>query len=281
MWAIRMAHEAQLCADGHGSCFVTLTYRDPIECTPDQVEGKHHIPDDWNLKKRDVQLFLKRLRKEFSDRKIRYYHCGEYGYRCIHGLDLKKVKCPMCNVGRPHYHACLFNVRFDDLESFSTSRSTGEPIYTSKKLESLWKKGFVQVGDLTVQSAGYTARYCLKKVTGKPQEEHYTRIELDGTITKLEPEYATMSNGIGKEWYEKYKGDVFPSNQVPVPGEEPYPQVPRYYDEKLRVEDEGLYELMKEKRLDHMLKNPGEYTPERLYAKYGVKKAQIENLDRS
>lgn len=71
-------------ADCHDSLplFVTLTYRDDFLPTEGVV-------------KRDVQLFIKRLRHLF-DTKIRYFVVSEYG---------KKR-------GRPHYHLLLFGIPF-------------------------------------------------------------------------------------------------------------------------------------------------------------------------
>ena len=96
MWAVRISHEATMHEFNGGNCFITLTYRD------------EDMPDDWSVHKSHFQMFMKRLRHEFSQ-KIKYYGVGEYGRICKHGIDLNRVKCPLCNVGRPHYHACLFN----------------------------------------------------------------------------------------------------------------------------------------------------------------------------
>lgn len=279
MWAMRMVHEAGMHDLDQGNCFLTLTYRDKGQCTEKQIERKQHIPDDWSLCLDHFQRFMKRLRKKFPGIKMKYYHCGEYGARCKHGFNLDEQDCPLCNVGRPHYHACLFNFRPQDMEAFQT---TGDhTLYTSETLEKLWGYGFVTVGDLTMQSAAYTARYVMKKITGDLAPEHYRSVDLNGEITDLQPEYATMSNGIGKDWYDKYKTDVFPSGEVPVPGEGIYRKVPRYYDEKLRKEDEELYEEIKLGRMEFMEKNSHEYTRERLYQKYRVKKAQISTLERN
>ena len=267
MWAMRMVHEAGLHDCTGGNSFVTLTY------------APEHIPSDWSLNKRDVQLFLKRLRKSRPGEKIKYYHCGEYGSKCRHGLDVDQVGCPLCTVGRPHYHVCLFNCSFNDKEAYATKKDT--TYYTSEELVKLWGKGHVDVGELTIQSAGYVARYCLKKVTGKRAEMHYRTVDDNGELVQLEPEYATMSNGLGEGWYERFKDDFFPSDECPVPGEGVYPKVPRYYDEKLRKSDEVAYEAMKAERRKFAVEHADEYTAERLYSKYRVKKAQISSLGRT
>lgn len=286
MWAVRITHEAQMCADGPGCCFVTLTYRDREHCDARQLKKGWHIPDDWSLKRADqdkgeqghFQGFMKRLRKSRPGAIIKYFQCGEYGVICKHRVNLEQAKCQYCKVGRPHHHACLFNVSFPDKEAYAIRK--GETQYTSKELEKLWRYGFVNVGELTLQSAGYTARYCLKKVTGDRAKDHYKSVSVDGEIVDLEPEYATMSNGIGKSWYEKYSNDVYPSNDLPVPGQGVQKKIPRYYDEILRKESEEVYEEIKEKRIERLGAKARENTNERLHSKYIVKKAAIKTLGR-
>ena len=189
------------------------------------------------------------------------------------------VKCPLCNVGRPHYHAILFNCSFDDLEPYS--QQNGRIRYTSEKLESIWRYGFVDVGRVTVQSAAYCARYIMKKVNGANAKEHYESVDLHGEVVDLQPEYSTMSNGIGAAWYAKYKDDVFPSDEVPVEGKGVMRGVPRFYDEKLRAEDEDMYEEVKAKRLKYKEDHPEEFEGSRLESKFRVKKAQISTLARN
>lgn len=278
MWALRLSHEASLHADRGGNAFVTLTYRDHYECTEREREHGYHIPDNWSLRIDHFQKFMKRLRKARTGDRIKFYHCGEYGNKCKHGINLDEVKCPMCNVGRPHYHACLFNCSFRDLEPYATQG--GKTRYTSPELQKLWPYGFVDVGEVTPESAAYVARYIMKKVTGERAADHYTSVDIYGELTILQPEYSTMSNGLGRDWYEKYKADVFPSGTVPVPGGGVSYQVPRYYDERLRKEDEELYEEIKLQRKKFMAENLEHYQPDRLYQRFKVKRAQVASLKR-
>jgi hypothetical protein len=281
MWAMRIVHESTLHEFDGGNCFITLTYRDPIECDQEQLAKKLHVPEDWSLHKEHFQKFMKRLRKAFQPQKIRFFHCGEYGRKCKHGLDLDLVDCPLCNVGRPHYHACLFNCNFPDLEAYGSSN--GDLRYTSRMLEEIWGYGFVDVGELNFDSAAYVARYIMKKVTGERANDHYMQTDLDGVATFVEPEYVTMSRrpGIGKEWYEKYKGDVFPSDEVPVPGSGVFKKVPRYYEEIFKAEDPLSLEEIKAVRQKFKEEHAEEYSPQRLMAKYKCKKAQVDLLKRT
>lgn len=297
MWAMRIVHEASLHEFDHGNSFVTLTYRDKIECTGEQLAKGQHIPGDWSLDKAHFQKFMKRLRKHYGQ-KIRFFHCGEYGNRCQHGIDLELVRCPLCVVGRPHYHAILFNCSFDDLEPYN--EKFGEVRYTSPTLERLWGYGFVDVGSVNFESAGYVARYALKKVNGVQADSHYFWLDYDGVMNFVEPEYCTMSRGrpcrehdrtdpdcercsggIGAKWFARYHRDCFPSDEVPVPGEGVVKKVPRYYADAMEAIDPILLEAVKERRQEFRRENASEYSPERLMSKYKVKKAQVATLSRS
>ena len=72
MWAYRIVHEAGLHELECGNSFITLTYRDRIECNLEQLQKGYQIPDDWSLHKSHFQKFMKRLRKVFAQ-KIRFF----------------------------------------------------------------------------------------------------------------------------------------------------------------------------------------------------------------
>ena len=285
MWAMRIVHESSLYECTNGNCFVTLTYRDEYEANDEQLDGGFYIPDDWSLHKDHFQKFMKRLRKAFPDRKIKFFMCGEYGETCKHKVHVDD--CEICVLGRPHYHACLFNFSPDDLEQYT--QRLGEPRYTSPKVEEIWKYGFVDVGELNFDSAAYVARYILKKVNGVQAEEHYASVSLDGELTFLVPEYCTMSrggrekgsHGIGYDWYKKFSSDVFPSDECPVPGIGNIKKVPRYYEELFKIEDPLGFDEIKEIREKYRIEHSEEYTPARLKQKYKVKLAQVNLLVRN
>ena len=158
--------------------------------------------------------------------------------------------------------------------------------YTSPTLEKIWKYGFVDVGELNFSSASYTARYILKKIKGWKDDYHYMTYDLDGEVTFICPEFVLMSRGnaahkgkrcgIGAAWYEKYKDDVFPGDEVPVPGHGMMPGVPRYYDDILKEDDPDLYDKIKEKRLRYLKDNKDEFTFERLMDKHICAKAKLK-----
>jgi len=96
-WALRIIHESSLYPDSNS--FLTLTF------------NEENMNQRKTLKLKTFQDFIKRLRRKFkgvyaveNDNKItypiRFFHCGEYGE----------------NFDRPHHHACVFNIDFEDKE---------------------------------------------------------------------------------------------------------------------------------------------------------------------
>lgn len=198
-WSMRCMHEASLHEE---NCFVTLTYDDA------------HLPKDGSLDAPDPRReycgafgnFMKRLRKEISPRKVRYYHVGEYG----------EVN------GRPHYHALLFGWSPSDKKLFTVRK--GFSVFTSDLLRATWGDGLHEVGSVTQQSASYVARYLKKRITGSWAKAKYG---------KRAPEYGTMSRnpGIGAGWIDKYRCEVYPVDSVVVRGT--FQKPPRYYDDRV------------------------------------------------
>lgn len=153
-WSFRLMQEEKQSESAH---FITLTYdtsRVPIT--------KNGFMD---IRRRDLQLFFKRLRKSISSdnkkagiksragtgRPIRYYAVGEYGGKG----------------NRPHYHLIIFNVEL-------------------KHIQPAWNNGAVHYGQVTGASIGY----CMKYIT-KPNKVPKHRND-DRT-----PEFALMSKGWG------------------------------------------------------------------------------------
>lgn len=264
MWAARIIHESALHDHSGGNAFVTLTYRSPWECDTQQRKEGLHVPLDGSLNKKHFQLFMKRLRKN-TGKKIRYFHCGEYGDENL----------------RPHYHAILFNYFPDDAQLIRTH--DGISLYSSNELETTWGYGFVTIGEVTYESAAYTARYCLKKVTGPQAEEHYLRFDEYGVCHWVEPEYCTMSRkpGIGRDWYEMYNTDIYPSLEMPIPGKGNTYSIPRYYDGLLQNADPDTHEKVHKVRQQFRNAHKEDYTPERLMDKYKVRKASLQQLQRN
>lgn len=125
-WVFRLLQEQKISTSSY---FVTLTY--DTRTVPITENGF------LTLRKRDFQLYMKRLRKLCNGITIRYYAVGEYG-------SANK---------RPHYHAIIFNVPADHL--FSDA----------------WQLGQVHVGKCTTDSIAY----CMKYIDKPPVERRHSR----------------------------------------------------------------------------------------------------------
>ncbi|QCQ85088.1 replication initiator protein [Blackfly microvirus SF02] len=153
-WAHRIQLEAMCHAE---NAFVTLTHSE------DKVR---------EVDPRELQLWLKRLRRSIYPNRVRHFSCAEYG-------DISE---------RPHYHSALFGYPscrggatlggFCQCPACSVVRST-------------WPYGFVTVGQLTEKSANYIAGYVTKKMTHRS----------DTRLRGRHPEFARMSlkPGIGAD----------------------------------------------------------------------------------
>jgi len=262
-WAVRIAHEASLY---DSNVFLTLTYRD------------EDLPENASLRKRDWQLFMKRLKKRSAGRSIRFFHCGEYGE----------------TTHRPHYHAILFNYDFND-RKFLKQTETGHTIDTSAILDETWQLGDCYIGSVTFESAAYCARYVMKKLTGRRKSEYGL----------LEPEYSTQSRrpGVGSPWLSKWKADAFPNDFVVINGQKQ--RIPTYYDELLKqqqadigywtqdktgypiympykkISDRTETEAIKDKRTRNANKHSSNNTPERLLVREELQLLRLQKLART
>lgn len=255
-WAIRAMHEAHMYEQ---NVFVTLTYRD------------QDLPQFGSLEHSHFQKFMKRLRKARSGQTIRYLMCGEYGEQ----------------YDRPHYHALLFGIDFDD--KYPWERRNGNTYYRSAELEKLWPFGFSSVGNVTWESAQYVARYIYKKQYGQSAHKAWvpeSAVDSNGEI-KLKAEYACMSrnagkgknSGIGAAWYEKYGWtDCHRQDFVVMDGRRYKP--PRYYDELLSRTQPEKHEALKRKRRAEASKETPDQTPERLAVREFVLAERTKKLKR-
>lgn len=264
-WAIRIMHEASLYED---NIFITLTYDDAM------------MPANRSLRKRDFQLFMKRLRKKYPSRQIRFFHCGEYGEQ----------------FGRPHYHAIIFNFDFDDKKYWSTRHD--QPVYKSQKLDDLWScprtgknYGMTEIGTVTFESAAYVARYVTKKLNVSTRssddairqfDNKYRVINFEtGEYVYKTPEYVTMSRrpGIGRAWYDKYKKGVYDTDSVVMRGIRMLP--PKAYDRHYEIEENVKMQKIKSQRIKNSKKNVDNNTEERLLVRHEVKMASFNQLKRN
>ena len=149
-WSFRLMQEHKRCKTAY---FITLTY------------DTAHVPITKNgfmdIRKRDIQLFFKRLRKdhEHPDNRLRfgkicYYAVGEYGGR----------------FKRPHYHVIIFNAVLE-------------------LIQPAWNLGQIHYGEVSEASVGYTLKY-ISKTSKIPMHCNDVRT----------PEFSLMSKGIGDNY---------------------------------------------------------------------------------
>lgn len=247
-WAVRCVHEAKL---HNQNCFITLTYDD------DHVPWSK-VTGEQTLVKKHHQDFMKRLRKAFPLDRIRFYLCGEYGSQ----------------TNRPHYHAILFGFDFPDKQLYKVS-PVGHKYYMSPTLNKLWGHGLCIIADVNFDTCAYVARYIMKKVKGETSKEYYYGVQ---------PEYVAMSRrpGIAANWYEKYKGDVYPYDEVIIRsnGKVRKLKPPRYYDKLYDLDDPESFLKIKERRIAKGKAKEEDIYNGRLAIKERVKELQIERLER-
>ena len=132
-WSFRLFQELKYSE----SCyFITLTYDDQhLPLSSGLINGTPHVFPV--VDKKDVQNFLKRLRKHIEPFKIRYFLVSEYGPRTY----------------RPHYHMLLFNF----------------PNLLKQKLDGIlidaWSNGFTRVDPVSNARIHYVTSYCLDSST--------------------------------------------------------------------------------------------------------------------
>lgn len=182
MWGLRLSHEATTMQSA--GLFVLLTYNN--EYLPLTDEGKP------TLLIRDMQLYMKRLRKlcairkrnprtgrmRLVYRKIRYFLCGEYGP----------------STGRPHYHLVIFGLNMSDryriwqawqkcnYYTFNTGTFSVRAVNVAKYGNAAYK---------------YVSGYVLKRLRGDARVEDVP--------LGVESEFQTHSLGLGYDFCDAMK----------------------------------------------------------------------------
>lgn len=242
-WAFRLQQELK---DSENAYFITLTYSD--ERLPQFVSNKTGEVKS-NLRKEDLQKFIKRLReqqyRQTKQRKFRYYAVGEYG----------------TETDRAHYHFIGFNIDRDLID----------------KLDSIWGHGHTHVGTVTEGSILYVAKYHVNRNMNKQEEVgqigYYEKDELIIEEGIRQPEFATMSKrpAIGHGYIKRnYKWHIENLNSYVI--QNGYKKaIPRYYKDKI------FQDLDKE-----MLINKTEKQMEKLYEKQQkyAERMGIDDVDR-
>lgn len=222
-WADRMALELETagCA-----VFVTLTYdNDHVPVVFDDDTGEAL---SFTLCKRDVQLFMKRLRKEFPDKTIRFYLAGEYGETTY----------------RPHYHCILFGLRLGDFNPLDDHgrNELGQKYYISDRLTKIWSCGHCLLAAVSWQTFAYVSRYVTKKIG--------TWLDPSMVLDAL-PEFSLMSRrpGIGREYLDLHPECLdYTSISLGTESDARKISIPKYYLKQFELRDPERYAIMKKER---------------------------------
>jgi hypothetical protein len=188
-WALRMFLESSYWT----SCsFLTLTYDDehlPLQlCTVD--DSPVYLP---TLVKRDVQLFIKRLRKRLGSRKIKFFAAGEYGDHTY----------------RPHYHAILFGV---------------DPVSDYDDVKSSWTAGHIALLPVKDGSFNYVAGYVIDKLNNELGDTFY--------LGRLRP-FSLCSQGLGSRVLDELDLDKVYKDGFIVTCDGKHHRIPRYFLKKM------------------------------------------------
>lgn len=208
-WAVRCMHEAEYYQHNY---FLTITYSDdnlPREKFLELYNGT--IFEQASLRKSDIQKFMKDVRSYYD------YHYGHQGVRFFGAGEYSPEKF------RPHYHCIMFNFPVDDLKYYGISKS-GYRVYTSQKIQNIWDKGYIWLGEVTSESCAYTAQYSLKKVKGKAKKERDEVLKRlvgghEDLLSQFESrvdEFTFMSRrpGIGRRFYDDNKHKIYTNDEM-------------------------------------------------------------------
>lgn len=268
-WSFRLGEELKHATTAK---FITLTYDD------DKLpRTKNGYP---TLNKRDIQIFMKRIRnaqrkqliksygwkkpiwmkhnrwqklisyklKKRNAPKIRYYYCGEYGSK----------------TNRPHYHAIIFNTLPDVILNMGN----------------IWDNGFIRVDNLNPQRINYTTKYMLKQQFVRQSDQ------------RVRP-FANMSlkPAIGYQYLEKMKDYHYATENLTVRNiNGNFQFMPRYYRDRIFTDVEERKKLIEEhitEYLENQLKelmrmdNKGKLTIDLEISRIKDKERQIKNLLKS
>jgi hypothetical protein len=165
--------------------FITLTYNDA---------NASYAGNRPTLVKRDLDLFLHRVRKHKSIPPFRYYACGEYGEG---------------ETERPHYHALLFGL---------SSHETEQAVADAWTLRGN-SYGFTDCKPVHPAHPAYVARYTTKKISaekeaewlGGRQKEFNRRSRWPGLGEPAVPRLANAYNTPAGEQYLIDNQDIIPT----------------------------------------------------------------------
>jgi len=205
-WSLRLMQEFKASKNAY---FVTLTYSD------ENIPWANDLP---SLCKRDIQLFIKKVRKVG---KIRYFIVGEYGDK----------------TARPHYHGIIFNVPGINKEN------------STEVIADKWNKGHILLGTVNEASIRYTTKYCLKSM------DDVSDVEKGFMLCSRKPGigYNYLSDSV-----IKYHDAHLSNFNMVLPGgiKKPMPRYYRHkiWSEKQRKEQSEAFVKMSDEKINEEIK---------------------------
>lgn len=136
--------------------------------------------------------------------KLKYFSCGEYGEK----------------YGRPHYHAIVFGIDWNDEDV----------------INKCWNKGFIKIGGVTRKSCAYVTDYVMKKWSKKDENERYKEIG-------MEPPFQLVSQGLGLRYAYDNRTQLQDDLGTSLDGQRV--GLPRYYVRKLEIDTDIMKEYSK------------------------------------
>lgn len=251
-WAARCEVESYYYKENH---FITLTYKDEDLPVINKITGECYRglknPIDYynynkhyevaNLLKKDVQDFLKRLRKwankngyiEDKEYGIRYLYCGEYGE----------------NKGRPHYHMLVYGLHIPDLKFHYKKK--GYMHFISEQIEKLWGHGLVDIGGVDYKSCQYVARYIVKK-----QKDDGGKFWYKGKGLAKEFINMSLKPAIGLRYYQDHRDEIYSVDTIYLKEGRRQKPCKLYdikedmyqYEKEMGIDEETMLALQREKR---------------------------------
>lgn len=216
--------------------FITLTFDNEHHQNPELDHG------EW-------AQFMKDFRRVFCEAK--YCNIRDRGGRNhgrVYSKTFKKIKQVMSaeygdTFGRKHFHGIIFNHSFADVRDTGYVSQKGNKIYTSDALRSVWKKGNVQVEEITFDLALYVGSYITDPLEGDPN------------FGFRKSQYGRLGKGIGEAWIRKNWRHVLAAGKI-ITLKAEYP-IPRYFLRKIqqwypeefkKYRDANLLRLLDQKR---------------------------------
>ena len=223
-WTFRMIQELKSNLS-RPAVFVTLTYNDENLPTEEVNEQTGEVFQKPSVVKRDIQLFMKSLRKAIDTRikknkwkgykgSIKYFFTSEYGPEG----------------GRPHYHGIIYGLNKNRI--------------AYELINGAWRKGFIYLGVANEKTITYCAKYCCKptELSAYPDRNGYFDNEkwMEDNGIRRKP-FRLMSSKLGANYIESPSNLKFhlkdPVKHNYVRQGQIKRRMPRYYKNKIYTKE--------------------------------------------